>query len=312
MLPHRHRILIAVSKAREGELKTLFEREPLGSWEPLFADGFSRARYILQHNPCDALVVHEDLLDTDSPQGLAWLVWRRDYPVVFLGHNPSHFRRAYELGVQHCLNYEMALTSAPLMSTVLNQARLALDNAVKLDRTRDQLGNTRRHIDRLVTLMWRTSPRHGDSQWYSEPFLVERLTEELARAERYKLPLSLAIGEVKAPKRPDSEFPDSELPDWTADLLVKGKRRCDVVGQYGTNGFLVLMMQTPKAGGISCCKRLQNVIEEHNERPRPSLQAYFGLTSTLGEHSSVQSMLRSAEQNLEAARHEPTMRIVGD
>jgi hypothetical protein len=303
------RILVAVSKAREGEIKALFERDPLGKWDPLFAEGFSKARFILQHSPCDALLVHEDVLDKEPIQGLSWLCSGRDYPVVLVGQSATSFQRAYEVGVQHCLPYDMALASAPLMNTILDQATAALSETIALTRTRDHLAHTRRHVDRLVTLMWRSSPQHNDSQWYSQPFLMERLGEELARAERYKVPLSLAIGELKP-----SENREVELPEWTPDLLVRGKRRCDVVGQYGTSGFMVMMMHTPKSGGISCCKRLQNVLEQPDPAatsvPHPSLRAYFGLSSMVGERSSVQSLLSSAEQNLEAARGEPTLRIV--
>lgn len=313
MLAASHRILIASDKAREGEFKSLFEREPLGQWEPLYADGFSKARYILQHNPCEMLLVHEDLVQKEGAQGLTWLAWRRDFPVVFVGQSAELFRKAYEIGVQHCLAYDMALCSPGLVHTVLKQARKALESDVVLARTREHLSQTRRHVDRLVTLMWRSSPQHGEHQWYSQPFLVERLTEELARAERHKVPFSLAVGELKSP-----EGSESILPDWTPDLLVKGKRRCDVVGQYGKSGFMLLMVQTPKHGGIVCCKRLQSVIEQPREEvvpntgPRPALRAYFGLTTTDGDRHSVQAMLRAAEQNLEAARHETTLRIVAD
>ena len=303
------RILIAVSKSREGEIKALFERDPLGKWDPLFAEGFSKARFILQHSPCDALMVHEDILDKEPIQGLSWLCLRRDYPVILLGQSASNFTRAYEVGVQHCLPYDMALASAPLVSKVLEQAAAALGESIALGRTRDQLTHTRRHVDRLVTMMWRTSPQQNDSQWYSQPFLMERLGEELARAERYKVPLSLAIGELKP-----SEHRDIDLPEWTPDLLVRGKRRCDVVGQYGKSGFLVMMMHTPKSGGISCCKRLQNVLEQPDSAmiapSQQPLRAYFGLSSMIGERSSPQSLLSAAEQNLEVARTEPTLRIV--
>jgi len=75
MFAERRRVLIAVNKTHEGEMKSLFEREPLAHWQPLFVDGFSRARFTLQHNPCDALIVHEGLLETEGSQGLAWLAW---------------------------------------------------------------------------------------------------------------------------------------------------------------------------------------------------------------------------------------------
>ena len=31
-------------------------------------------------------------------------------------------------------------------------------------------------------MMWRTAPHQQDHQWYSEPLMLERLDEELARA----------------------------------------------------------------------------------------------------------------------------------
>ncbi len=310
MLADRRRVLIAVNKTHEGEVKSLFQRDPLSQWLPLFADSFSQARFTLLHNPCDSLIVHEDLLEAEGSQGLAWLAWQREFPTIFVGQSAAMFQRAYELGARHCLAFDMALTHPPLLATVLDQSRRNMDVSASLKRAKDQLSQTRRHVDRLVTLMWRAAPRHEDSQWYSEPFILERLQEELARAERYKLPLSLAVGEMN-----DEAEADPSLPEWTPELLVKTKRRCDVVGQYGPRSFLLLMVQTPKTGSITCCKRLQSFLEHEAEAlpgPRRSVRAFFGVTTTQGDRQSPQSLLRFAEQNLDAARHEKMLRIVAD
>lgn len=303
------RVLIAVNKTHDGEMKSLFEREPLAGWQPLFADSFSRARFTMRHNPCDALIVHEDLLDAEGAQGLAWLAWKKDYPTIFVGQSAIAFQRAYELGAAHCLGLDMALSHPPLLATVLQQSQKHVHVAGELERSRSQLTLARRHIDRLVTLMWRATPHQDDRQWYSEPFMLERLTEELARADRHKVPLSLAIGEMS-----DAERDDAVLPEWTPEILVKEKRRCDVVGQYGPRGFLILMVHTPKTGGFNCLKRLQTRLETPAEttRPRPPLRAYFGMTSTNGDRLTSQGLLRNAEENLEAARREKQLRIVAD
>lgn len=309
MYVERKRILVAAASGRDSELKTLFERDPLGGWEPLFAESFARARFILQHNPCTALVVHEELLEKEGTQGLAWLAWKKDYPVVFLGESPVHFQTAFDLGVQACLPYPMAFANPALLATTLRNAEKSIQNVAQLDRTREQLTQTRKHVDRLVTLIWRSSPHNNDHQWYSQPYLFERLTEELARAERHKVPLSLALGEI-------NQEGESIFPETTPDLLVKGKRRCDVVGQYGNTGFMLLMVHTPKMGGMSCCRRIQNLIETPETvttpGPRPAVRAYFGLSTTHGDRHSPQSMLRAAEQNLGSARTEPLQRIVAD
>ena len=310
MLAESRRVLIAVNKTHEGEIKSLFEREPLSQWLTLYADSFPMARFTLMHNPCDALVVHEDLLEAEGGPGLAWLAWQREFPTIFMGQSARMFQRAYELGARHCLSFDMALSHPPLMATVLDQSSKTMAMSTALKRSKDQLSQTRRHIDRLVTLIWRAAPRHDESQWYSEPYILERLEEELARAERYKLPLSLAVGEMN-----EEEVADASLPDWTPELLVKTKRRCDVVGQYGPRSFLLLMVQTPKTGSITCCKRLQNFLEHESQSltgPHQQARAFFGVTTTQGDRQSPQSLLRFAEQNLDAARHEKLMRIVAD
>lgn len=303
----RRRVLIAVNKTHEGEMKSLFEREPLAYWQPLFANGFSKARFTLQHNPCDALIVHEELLDAEGHQGLAWLAWKKDYPTLFMGESAANFQRAYELGVAHCLAYPMALAHPPLVAVVLEQARRAHDTGVFLARSEEQVAQMRRHIDRLVTMIWRTAPNRDDSHWYSEPFILERLQEELARFERHKTPLSLALGELKG-----GDSSDVILPEWTQETLIKTKRRCDIVGQYGPRSFLLLMVQTPKTGGITCCKRLMTSLEGPAESTCSAVRAYFGMTATQGNRFTPQSLLRAAEQNLEVARHEKRACVIAD
>jgi diguanylate cyclase (GGDEF)-like protein len=308
MLADRRRVLVAVNKTHEGEMKLLFERDPLALWQPLFADSFSRTRFTLQHNPCEALIVHEELLAAEGSQGLAWLAWKKEYPTIFVGQSATQFQRAYELGVQSCLAFDMALSHPPLLATTLDHAVRALEASRSLRRAKEQLSQSRRHVDRLVTLMWRAAPHNEDSQWYSEPFMMERLQEELARAERHKIPLSLAVGELKA-----EDQGDPVLPEWTPDALVRTKRRCDVVGQYGPKSFLLLMVHTPKTGGLTCCKRLQNFLEHSAESlpgPKGPMRAFFGMASTAGEQATPQWLLRSAEQNLDAARHDRALRIV--
>lgn len=302
------RVLIAVNKPHEGEMKSLFERDALSQWQALYADSFSQARFTLQHNPCDALVVHEELLEAEGNPGLAWLAWKRDYPTLLIGQNAVNFRRAYELGVQHCMPYEMILSHPPLLATGLNQSLKNSDAAKRGQRAKEQLTQTRKHLDRLVSMMWRTAPSQDECQWYSEPFIMERLHEELARAERHKVPLSLAVGELT-----NDDGLEPVLPEWTPEALIRTKRRCDVVGQYGPRGFILLMVHTPKSGALTCCKRLQTYLEHSAEQlagPRGSIRAFFGMSTTLGDHSSPHALLRAAEQNLDAARKERDLRIV--
>lgn len=305
----RRRVLVATAVLHP--MQELFAQESLHRWDLLEADSFSLARFTLQHNPCDVLVIDDDLLQHEGYQGMAWLAWQRRVPMVYLsGASPERYARAMELGISQCLPRVMAFAQPALLDRALEQAMNVFEAQAGQQRLRQQLGQTRKHVDRLVSLLWRTSPRQGETHWYPQRHMLERLQEELARTERHKIPLTVAVGEVT----PSTKQPEpAPLPDWSADVIVRTKRRCDVAGQYGPQGFMLLMVQTPRNGGLECCKRLQQFLEhpaETGQGPHEAVRAFFGLASTVGEQNSPQVILRLAEQSLEAARASTHDRIV--
>ncbi len=246
----------------------------------------------------------------------AWLGWRgSETPVVFLaGSSAQHLQKAYELGAHVCLPRQMALEHPPLLVTAMSQAIKSAELRLSCRKAKERLAETRLHVDRLVNMIWRTTSRQADVQWFSQRYMLERLSEELARVERHQVPLTVAIGEIQPPKDESaSEHPG--VPDWAMETIAKGKRRCDVAGQYGLGGFMLLMVHTPIKGGVDCCRRLQKFIEHPKEvlaAPHSGMQAFFGVSSTAtGKLSSV-ALLRAAEQNLESARADAKERIVVD
>ena len=303
LYPDRRRVLVASGPDKEKEFHNLFAREPLDEWELLTADSFSKARFNLQHNPCDVLVVSEDLYDREGNQALTWLTFEPETPVVFLaGPSPEKLTQVYEQGVTHCVQRDMALVHPPLLAAVMNRALQTGELSNLWERTKEQLSESRQHVDRLVNLIWRMSPRQADQQWYSQRYMLERLQEELARAERHGVPFTLAIGELQLPA---TDGDSASLPSWTADIIVKVKRRCDVAGQYGPRGFLLLMAHTAKPGGVICCRRLRRFLEQ----PNRDLRVYFGIASAGPDRFTPQALLRAAEENLETARTETSLGI---
>jgi diguanylate cyclase (GGDEF)-like protein len=307
------RVLLAAGSKASESLRELFNEEPLNAWKILEADSFARARFVLQHDPCDVLVVNEDLLASEGGQGLGWLAWNQETPIVYLaGSSSEMLRKAYEQGATICLPRQMVLEQPMLLVTAIEHARQAANLRQEQRVTKERLHETRQHVDRLINMIWRTTPRQAEVHWFSQRYMMERLTEELSRAERHQIPLTLALGEVQPAAAEEMELANL-MPDWTMNTIAGGKRRSDVAGQYGPDGFMLLMVHTPIKGGLLCCRRLQKAIE-HPQEPLPgphaNLHAYFGISGTLDGKTSAAGLLRLAEQNLDAARREAKERLV--
>ncbi len=309
------RVLIAAGPGANESLQQLFAAEPLSAWQTLAADSFSRTRFVMQHDPCDLILVNDDLLEREGGQGLAWLARMRETPIVFLaGPSAELFRKAYEQGASVCLPRQMVMENPLLLVTALEHAFEIGALRQSQRQAKNRLFETRQHVDRLVNMIWRTTQRQAEVHWFGQRYMMERLSEELARAERHQVPLTLALGEV-LPATSENPEDSSLIPDWTLNAIAKGKRRSDVAGQYGMDGFMLLMVHTPVKGGLLCCRRLQQAIE-HPQEPLPgphaNLHAYFGISGTGEGKMSAASILRCAEQNLEAARVDAKERLVVD
>jgi diguanylate cyclase (GGDEF)-like protein len=310
----RRRVLVATCDDKP--VCGLFSQPPLDEWEPVAADSFERAQFVAQHNPCEILLIGEDLFHREGEAGLTWLARQHHVPTILLaGCTARTLELAYRHGVHICLPRDLTMRCPEVLGAALQRAALFGEERLHGRHTADQLIQCRRHVDRLVNVLWRTAPAvDRNDHWYTQRHMLSRLQEELARKERHGIPLTVAVGEVDA--EDDHVLPEVvSVPDWTAATITRSKRRCDVVGQYGLSGFLLLMVHTPKTGGMTCCRRLQRMLETPADPkigPAGPVRAYFGLASTPSGTATPQSLLRCAEQNLELARSSGDDRVVAE
>jgi diguanylate cyclase (GGDEF)-like protein len=308
----RRRVLLAAGPHSKQSIQELFTRGPLDAWESVAAESFAEVRFVMQHNPCDIALVHEELLLREGEPALGWIARSPEIPVVFLtSYNAETITKAYRQGVTVCLPRDLSLAHPWLLDAAMTRAVEVGGEFRSRRRHFEHLQQCRRHVDRLVNLIWRTSPMEPETHWFTQRHTMERLEEEISRTQRHGTPLTLAVAEVRV--EADAETPktlnDDTLPNLdslTSQVVGQSKRRCDVAGQYGMQGFLLLMVQTPKQGGVICCKRLKQLLEkavtEAAPGPRGPIRAYFGIASSSAEAATLQGLLRSAEQNLEAAK----------
>ena len=308
----RRRALLAVSVPEEPALRALFDREALSGWETTLSDSFEKARFVLQHGPCDVILVDESLVAQQGEAGLTWLAQQGEVPTVFLaGVSGGLWAQAYEQGVSACVPRQLSFEHPALLAAAMHRTSQSSQQLRGQRQSQEALQQCRRQVDRLVDMLWRTVPLEPPGAWFTQPSIMERLQEEVARSDRHGTPLTVALGEMQVA---DAEAA-AQLSDWTPQRITRTKRRCDVAGQYGLRGFLLLMVHTPQEGALVCCRRLQQALEE-NQPPLPGssgpVRACFGVASFSGKNNTLQGLLSGAEQQLEAAKKGTGARAVTD
>jgi PleD family two-component response regulator len=309
--PHeRYRVLVAATEPERLCFRALFRSELLAGWEVEEADSFERARFLLQMDPCTVLLLDASLEPHGGTSGLAWLAGEHQTPVVFLADaEPEIVLEALRHGAQYWLPRPFALEHPAVLEALLRQAARHGDMLRRLGRTQEALHDCKHQVNRLVTLLWEASPAAPLSGWLPQRCLMERLHEEVARAQRHGGPLAVVLGEIVGPwgLRPPAAGVE-RLGRWIAERIGRSKRRCDVAGQYGPHGFLLLLPGTTDTGAHSCCRRLRRLLETppgEAESPLARLQVCFGVANFSPATPSVKSLLRQAEERLEFSREPP-------
>ncbi len=304
----RRVLLVATDKERT-EFRIVFQTEPLREWEIIEADSLEQARFMVQLDPCDVLLVDCSLYRVGAGSDWSWLAGQRRVPVLFLvpgeqesaGILPRH-------ATPYWLPCDLARHHPQVLAVMLKQAAEFGDLQRRGQKTSDALEDCRRQVTRLVNLLWEAVPGEGRVRWFTQRYMLERLEEEVSRARRYGGPLSVLLGEVEAP--PTGEVPGGEVRQaspWTVDRISRVKRRSDVAGQYGLQGFIMLLPHTDEAGAAGCCRRLRSILQQpvQSAEPAGSPRVHFGLASFSPETTTLKSLLSRAEQRLEHGKLNP-------
>jgi diguanylate cyclase (GGDEF)-like protein len=287
---HR-RVLFAAAEPARSEIRSLFQADILRDWEVIEAQSLECAHFLLQLDPCDVLLVDCSLSRPGGGADLSWLADQRLAPVLFLGDsNTETIVTALRQGIHYWLPRELALHHVPVLAAMLRQATEFGDEKRRGREVSAALEDSRRQVSRLVNLLWEAVPSKGETRWFTQRYMLERLEEEMIRTQRYGGSLSVVLGELG--KQPATGI---------ADQISRVKRRCDVAGQYGLQGFMLILPQTDEAGANGCCQRLRNRLTKPAEllHASESLRVHLGIANLSPETRSVKSLLSRAEEQLE-------------
>lgn len=145
----------------------------------------------------------------------------------------------------------------------------------------------------------------------SQPFLFERLEEELDRGRRYGRPLSVMMVDVDGLKRINEEthrlFGSYVLRE-VGELLSKSLRRCDSVFRYEADEFVVILPETTPEGAMIAAERTRELIERHSFSSPPwSIQVTVSagvIAATGAQSETARELVRSVDGALDLAKRD--------
>lgn len=112
----------------------------------------------------------------------------------------------------------------------------------------------------LELLRRRVTPFDPRTGWHSHAHIVDRCQEEIARALRYGLPISLVVVDIlaqgDAPEPIDEDLGNSMVTA-LAGRIRPICRHGDILGHYGPTSVLVILLNTDQEGGERFLQRVQ-------------------------------------------------------
>jgi diguanylate cyclase (GGDEF)-like protein len=137
---------------------------------------------------------------------------------------------------------------------------------------------------------------------HNRRFLMDRLVQEMQRAERHNEPLAFAMLDLDGFKPINDQFGhvvgDKVLRAVSA-AISRGVRVSDIAARYGGDEFAIILPQTPPEGAMRVCERILRTISELKIQDENGVPAK--VTASLGLAYYPAEDLESAEDLVHSA-----------
>ncbi|BCS88257.1 diguanylate cyclase [Pseudodesulfovibrio sediminis] len=157
-----------------------------------------------------------------------------------------------------------------------------------------------------------TDPLTGAS---NRRHFMDRLQAEFERCKRYSTPMVLLSIDIDHFKKINDSFGHPDGDEVLKDLVQRCKatlRTTDVFGRVGGEEFLAALTQTSNIAGERTAERLRSIIESNPVSVHGNQIPYtisIGLTGILDEDSSIEPLLKRADEALYKAKNNGRNRV---
>lgn len=179
-----------------------------------------------------------------------------------------------------------------------------------LARTTASLETTMQQKELLLERLEQENRRDPLTGLANRRHLDETLRQEHYRAQRFRHPLAVAMGDLDEFKRINDNWGHAlgdEVLKAIAEILRTGLRVTDLTARYGGEEFVILFPETTLEAARGVCEKLRGHIEHHPwERIAPNLAVTmsFGVAEIAPESASELQLLAAADRALYRAKRE--------
>ncbi len=196
-----------------------------------------------------------------------------------------------------------------LVTLLLNRYRLKARASREIERTNAELSEAYAQLDRVA----RIDPLTGVS---NRRDVLERLRHEIARFERNRKPLVLAIGDVDDFKSCNDRFgheAGDRVLQSVASAIGALIRKQDIFGRWGGEEFLLALPETDAAGASTLLEKIRAAVAAWPgpQSPLPRITVTFGYAA-LRRADDLDECLRRADQALYRGKQAGKNRVCGE
>jgi diguanylate cyclase (GGDEF)-like protein len=192
------------------------------------------------------------------------------------------------------------------------ELQIRVSSMLRIKRLADELDRVNKDLAVLAT-------QDALTEVANRRLLDQRLTEEFARARRYKHPLTCVVVDIdhfKAVNDTHGHTIGDLVLIEVAQAIKASTRATDLVGRFGGEEFVVLAPETPleaNAAGI-LAERIRQTIQRRTRAKRsqglPEVTASLGVASTELKVANEAELLKRADEALYRAKREGRNRVV--
>jgi len=155
------------------------------------------------------------------------------------------------------------------------------------------------------------SYRDGLTGLFNRRYFEETLVQELRRAERYRMPLSLIMMDIdnfKLYNDTQGHQQGDQALRVVAGILAQTTRRVDIAARYGGEELVLVLPLTPKQPAALVAEKLRLAIEG-TRFPNGRLTLSLGLATYPEDGSSADELIKAADDALYCAKQAGRNRV---